>query len=130
MSRKFLFLASVCVLLVSCKTEISTEEVVKEVAEQYSSYLVNGDCEAYADAFYRGRTLRESERKELADNMKMFFEAQQKERGGIASAEVNRVELNDDGTAADVFLLYTYGDGSREQVLLPMIKADGLWYLK
>ncbi|MCD8305926.1 MAG: hypothetical protein LUC49_04610 [Prevotella sp.] len=127
---KFALCAVVVAFLSSCKKEIKTEDVVKGVAEQYCAYLLGGDYGAYVDATYRTETLGEDERTELIDNLKMFAAQQQKERQGITKAEVSKVEVSADDDTADVFLLITYGDSTQEQVLQPMVKRGGLWYLR
>ncbi len=128
--RQVVFFAVIALFLFSCRKEIKTEDVVKGVAEQYCAYLLNGDYGAYVDATYRTETLGEDERTELIDNLKMFAAQQQKERQGITKAEVSKVEVSDGDDTADVFLLITYGDSTQEQVLQPMVKRGGLWYLR
>ncbi len=125
-------LLAVCLLLFSAcrKKEADRESLVGQVALEYYGYLLRGDCASYVDAVWREKPLRPSERAELIDNVKMFAAGQEKERCGIKSADVDRVEISADGLSADVFLLLLYGDSTREQVLLPMTSHGGIWYLR
>ncbi len=130
MRRSLLFGILLPVLLASCRTNADSEKEVKRVAEQCYSYLLNGNYEAYVDAAYHAAPLRAEERAERIDNLKMFAAKEQEERKGIISAEASRAEVSLEDSCADVFLLLTYGDGTREQVLLPLVRRRGLWYLR
>ncbi len=128
--RKIITLFAICLLLAACKKEINHEEIVANAAQQYYSYLMNGDYEAFVDGTYRADTIRPAYRQQLLDNMKMFVAQQQEEHQGIKSFTVKRVELDSLITKADVFLILTYGDSCKEEVLLPMVQHEGLWYLR
>ncbi len=127
--RKIIMFA-ICLLVAACKKEINHEEIAANAAQQYYSYLMNGDYEAFVDGTYRADTIRPAYRQQLLDNMKMFVAQQQEEHQGIKSFTVKRVELDSLITKADVFLILTYGDSCKEEVLLPMVQHEGLWYLR
>ncbi len=130
MCRRLLLCLFLGFLHVACTSETDSKKVIAGVAEQYCMYLLNGDYEAYVRATYRQNELREEDLAELADNLKMFIRQQENEHGGIKKAEVKSVEIDENNSSADVFILFTYGDKTQETVLQPMIKKDGLWYLQ
>ncbi len=130
MFRKIAVLCLALMALSSCKKEVNHEEVVSAAAKQYYSYLLSGDYESFVDGTWHADSLRPAYRLQLLENAKMFMAQQRKEHGGIKDVEVKTVDVDSLLTRADVFLELSYGDGGREEVLLPMVCHDGLWYLR
>ncbi len=129
MRRIFLFCPLLCLLIASCGN-VSQEELAGNAAKQYYSYLLNGDYEAFVDGTYRPDTLRKAYRDQLIENAKMFVGQQEKEHQGINSIELKAVQLDTARHSAKVFLILTYGDNTKEEILLPMVEHDELWYMK
>lgn len=127
---KLFFCAVLCLLASGCKKEVDQEELVRHAAKQYYDYLLQGDYGAWVDGFYRTDSISEGYRSQLINNAKMFIACQQTVHEGIKSAEVKGAELDTARHVANVFLTLTYGDKGKEQVLMPMIHKDGLWYMR
>jgi hypothetical protein len=51
-------------------------------------------------------------------------------RQGVRSVSVSRAERDTSLHVVEVFLLLTYGDGSREEVVVPMVEHNGQWKMK
>lgn len=130
MRRGLLFMMLVAALVTACRKEVNQEEVMAKAAQQYYSYLLNGNYEAWVDGFARNDSIRSHYRSQLVDNAKMFMALQKTEHGGIKSATVKRAELDTLRRIANVFFTLTYGDGTHEQTVMPMIHKDGLWYMR
>ena len=132
MMRDFVAAAAAVLLLLSCesKKEDNQAEIAGNAARQYYSYLMAGDCGAFVDGTCRKDSIRKEFRDQLIDNARMFVAQQQDEHKGIKAVEVKRVDIDTMRTRAEVFLVLTYGDKTNEQVLVPMVKSDGLWYMK
>lgn len=132
MMKSFMVAATAVLLLLSCggKKEDNQAEIAGNAARQYYSYLLAGDCGAFVDGTCRKDSIREEYRDQLIDNARMFVAQQQDEHKGIKSVEVKHVDIDTTRTRADVFLVLAYGDKTSEQVLVPMVKSDGLWYMK
>ncbi len=128
--RRIYFFCPLLCLLLSCCGNVSKEELAGNAAKQYYSYLLTGDYEAFVDGTYRPDTLRKAYRDQLIENAKMLVGQQQEERQGIKSVELKAVQLDTARHSAEVFLILTYGDQSREEILLPMVEHDELWYMK
>ena len=60
----------------------------------------------------------------------MFIAQQKAEHDGIADIEMVMAQVDTASNTANVFLTLKYGDKSHEQVVMPMIKKDGLWYMR
>ncbi|MGP1547570.1 MAG: hypothetical protein ACTTIF_01670 [Prevotella sp.] len=128
--RKLLLLFVAALFVVACKKEVNHEEVVMNAARQYYGYLLKGEYEAFVDGTYHKYPVHASYRSELIDNAKMFIAQQKAEHDGIADIEMVMAQVDTASNTANVFLTLKYGDKSHEQVVMPMIKKDGLWYMR
>ncbi len=127
---RFVFYVVGCCFLLSCRGGSDSEKVVGTVAKEYYSYLLSGDFESYVDASYRAEVLRAADRRELIDNLRMFMSEQEHQKQGIKSVEVSSVDIDEEAGMADVLLVLSYGDGSQEVICEPLVKHEGLWYLR
>ena len=132
MMRNLLITTTALFLLLSCggKKEDNQAEIAGNAAQQYYSYLLAGDYDAFVDGTCRKDSVRPEYRAQLIENMRMFMAQQKKEHQGIKSVAVKKVDIDSLRVKADVFLILTYGDNGTEQVLLPMVKDGELWYMK
>jgi hypothetical protein len=130
MRRKILFCAVISLFFAACKKEINQEEVMAQAAKQYYTYLLQGNYEAWVDGFYRKDSIREAYRSQLIDNAKMFISQQKAVNGGIKSVDVRSTELDTVRQVANVFLTLNYENTGKEQVVMPMIYKNGLWYMR
>ena len=113
----------------SC-SKAKPEELVAKTAEQYYSYLLNGDYEAFVDGCYQPDTIRKAYRLQLVENAKMFIDQQRKEHEGIQAFQVVDVQIDTAAHTANVFIDLTFGNGTNEQILLPMVQKDDLWMMR
>lgn len=130
--RGLVVAATAVLLLLSCggKKEDNQAEIAGNAARQYYSYLLAGDCGAFVDGTCRKDSIRAEYREQLIENARMFIAQQQDEHKGIKAVDVKYVDIDTLRTRADVFLVLAYGDKSTEQVLVPMVKNNGLWYMR
>ena len=105
-------------------------ELAGQVARQYYEQLLAGTCEAFVDGTWQPETISEEYRQQLIESAEMFVGRQQREHRGIREVRVANAEADSLGTAANVFLVFCYGDSTAEEVLVPMIQKDGTWYMK
>ena len=52
------------------------------------------------------------------------------EKGGAVSAEFLRTEMHAEHSAADAYLSVTYGDSTKEEIILPLVFWQDKWRLK
>lgn len=96
----------------------------------YYQQLLDGNYAAFVDATYRPDSLPSTYRSQLVLNAKMFIEQQQNEHNGLKSVAVAHATIDEAQHTGNAFLTFTYGDGSSEQVVVPMVEHDGVWYLR
>lgn len=105
-------------------------EVAGRVAKQYYEGLLRGDYDGFVDGTWQAEPIPAGYRSQLVDNAKMFVERQQQEHRGILEVRVANAEVDAQPSLANVFLVFCYGDSTAEEVLVPMVQHDGIWYLR
>ena len=68
--------------------------------------------------------------KQMADALKQHATRIKAEKGGAVSAEFLRTELHAEHSAADAYLSVTYGDSTKEEIILPLVFWQDQWRLK
>ena len=131
MRTSFLYLCLVFVLLfVACKKqEADNFDDVRQAAEHYYGYLINGDAERYVEAIHNYPAMDEEYRAQLRDMIRQYIDDEQRTRGGIIAAHAVR-EIVVDSLQTHVFLDVLFGDSTCEQVSLPMVRTDEGWKMK
>ncbi len=131
--RKFLFVIIAVIALTGCgsKEGPSPADVAGKAAEQYYSYLLHRDYSAFVDGMNYANPIPKDYRRVLEDNAASFLHDQDSIHGGIKSAQFSRANIMpNDSTAAAVYLMLTYGNNTKEEVLVPMVKRNDVWYMK
>lgn len=129
--RKFLFLIIAALAVCSaCTTQPATEEVVAACAREYYDQLVKGNYEAFVDGTFREDSIPPSYREQLIANAKMFMAQQKAEHQGIHAIETNGAKVDMAHHVANVFLTLTYADSTREEIVVPMVCHDKVWYMR
>lgn len=128
--RKALLFALAAVFMIACKKDVNYEELVSNAAKQYYTYLLEGNYDAFVDGCYREGTIREAYRSQLVDNAKMFVGQQKVEHQGIKTVEVVSAKVDTAAHSANVFLNLKYGDNTSEQIVLPMVEKENIWYMR
>lgn len=119
----------VVMALVAC-SEPNPSEVVGQTAKLYYDYLIQGRYREFVDGMNFPDSIPEQYRSQLVDNAKMYVSLQKKEHRGIQRVECVQVKMGSVKHEANVFLSFTFGDGNVEQVLVPMIERNGIWYMR
>lgn len=124
------FIGVICLtgVLVSCSQEQERVDLAARTAELYYGYLLSGDVSSFVEGIDGFSQLPEAYRSELRGNAGMFAEKQKKLHGGLLTVAADRCES--DSLVAEVFMTFAYGDGTKEQVLVPMVRHHGLWYMR
>ena len=68
--------------------------------------------------------------KQMADALKQHAARIKAEKGGAVGAEFLRTELHAEHSAADAYLSVTYGDSTKEEIILPLVFWQDKWRLK
>lgn len=117
-------------LFLSCSEKHEETDVVGAAAKQYYNYLIVGNYEAFVDGQYHRDSISLQYREQLIANAKMFIAQQRREHRGLYEVQVKKTSVNEKAHSADAFLVFVYGDSTREEVLVPMVEHKGLWYLR
>ena len=131
MMKKIIVFGCILLSLFGCKHIFNDPaKPVGKAALYYYQQLLNGDYAAFVDATYRPDSLPSTYRSQLILNVKMFIEQQQNEHDGLKSVAVAHATIDEAQHTGNAFLTFRYGDGSSEQVVVPMVEHDGAWYLR
>lgn len=124
----FSIIFSVCIM--SCKEKTNNENVVGPVAEQYYKYLLEGNYESFVDGTWHEDSIRASYRQELISNAKMYMAQMKEQHQGIKKIELKSVDNDTVHHEANVFFMFTFGDNTIEQIVVPMVEREGVWYMR
>ena len=131
MNRRLFF--PLLLLLVLCLwagcNQPTPEEQAGKAAKEYYNCLVSGDYEA----FLRGRagsdSLPADYRQQLLQVYEHYIRKQEKAHGGIAYVSLSNAKDDTLQHVTQAFLLLTFCDSVREEIVVPMIERDGRWYM-
>ena len=129
--------------LSSCSSEENSNhaDLAAETAKTYYEQLLNGDIVSFVDGTAMHVNVVPTYREQLETNMKMFLGQQEKEHKGIKSVKKVRGVLtcptNAEGQpkdtahiTANAFLIFNYGDNTSEEVVVPMVRVNGIWLMR
>lgn len=124
----------------ACSSDVNQEERAMTTAQKYYEQLIAGDYEGFVEGTLNSQDSLPADYKEqLVLNAKMYVERMQKEHDGIRSVKALRAEVdtlkahNSDEIAAitaRAFVSLGFADSTNEEVLVPMVLKDDVWYLR
>lgn len=119
------------VFVTSCrKDDMKPEDIALQAAKVYYDRLLGGEYDAYVDGTLHGDSVPLAYRRQLVLNMQMFMERQKKEHKGISNVIPLRAVADSATHCVNAFLNIVYADSVREQIVVPMVEKNGVWYLK
>ena len=127
--RRLLYIALFIVAVVAC-SRVNPADKAAHAAKQYYDYLLDGKYEAFIEGHYMPDSIPQSYRQGLVTNARMFIGQQKREHRGIKDTRIVNAEADTALHTANVFLVFTYGDSTSEEVNVPMIESKGIWYLR
>ncbi len=125
-----LFLA--VLLLSSCSKKKETDHgaIAAEAAKHYYENLISGKYKQFLEGMNLPDKLPKSYERQMLENFKAFAKRQDKQRKGIKKVSIRSVKFFAKDSTASAFLLLHYGDSTTEEVVVPMLKRRGLWYMR
>ena len=125
-----LFLA--VLLLSSCSRRKETDHgaIAAEAAKHYYENLISGKYKQFLEGMNLPDKLPESYERQMLENFKAFAKRQDKQHKGIKKVSIRSVKFFAKDSTASAFLLLHYGDSTTEEVVVPMLKRRGLWYMR
>ena len=114
----------------ACSSTPDQGEVAARAAKQYYDYLLQGDYASFVDGHFRHDSIPDTYREQLIANAKMYMNQQTVEHRGIKDVHIVQVKADTEKHAANVFLVFVYGDSTNEEIVVPMVENKGVWYLR
>ena len=131
MIRTICTLLSCLALAAACKKEeIRPEEIALQAAKAYYEQLLHGEYEAYVDGTLKGDSVSPAYRQQLVLNMQMYVERQNAEHKGISRVQALRAMYDSSAHTSDAFLAIEFADSTKEEIVVPMVEREGVWYLR
>ncbi|WP_434502900.1 hypothetical protein [Prevotella sp.] len=129
--KKIFYILLLITILFSCGSQKKDpSEIVGKTAKIYYDYLLNSDYNAFVDGMNQPESIPNNYREQLVANAKMFIGQQNEDHKGIKKIAVSAAKADTIHNTGDAYLLLTYGDNTTEQVVVPMVKRKGVWYMR
>ena len=131
--KKFLFfmILGIGLVFASCKKETPDPGYFAGIAAKgYYDLLLEGKYNAFVAGYNQPNRISKGYHEQLLLNARMFMEQQQEEHKGLAGIHVLHAKADTARHVADVFLQMVYGDGTKEQVVVPMVLVHGDWKMR
>ena len=127
--------ASLLLAIGSCANKQSDEEIAQAdamaVAQACYDRLVEGDYDGFLAFRYDIDKIPQDMRSQLADAYKMYMATEEQRHKGVKKFTATRAKMDSTTMVMQVFLSLRYGDGTEEEVVVPMIAGDdGQWRMK
>ena len=126
--------------MAACSSDVNQEERAMITAQKYYEQLVAGNYEGFVEGTINSQDSLPADYKEqLVLNAKMYVERMQNEHQGIRSVKAMRAQVdtlkasNSDEIAAitaRAFVALGFADSTKEEVLVPMVLKNDVWYLR
>lgn len=115
----------------ACKSEgPDAGQLAAVAAKGYYDLLKEGKYEQFVTGMNQPYRIPKGYHDQLVLNTQMFCEQMAAERRGLADVSVINAKADTARHIADVFLLLSYGDSTKEQVVVPMVEVQGRWKMR
>ena len=121
-------LLSIVFFITGCSDKKTPDDAC-QAAETYYGYLIRGDVDAYMRGLHEYDSLSDEYRSQLRDMFLQYLEHERQLRGGLTEAHALRDTLID-SLSAHVFVEVVFGDSTREEVSLPLVRTVDGWRMK
>ena len=111
-------------LLGSCSDKpqetVNQGELAARTAKIYYDSLAAGRFDSFYEGKLKADTVPETYRQQMKAILKQFAD----------SVRISNYQYAEKTQTANVFLTLVYGDKTQEQVVVPMVRRDSLWYMR
>ena len=99
--------------------------------ECYEGLYINGHPELFLNGRIDAAQMPQSFRQQLLSGYSKHLRQVESQRRGVRSIEVASAQRDSTLNLVQVFLTFHYGNGSQEEIVVPMVQAtDGSWHMK
>ena len=129
--KKILFFLLSVMSLFSCKEKTPDPGYYAGIAAKgYYDMLLEGRYDEFVEGQNMPHRIPEGYRQQLVLNAKMFVEQQKNEHRGMKAFQILDAKADTVHHLADVYLSVTYGDSTKEQIVVPMVEAEKKWKMR
>lgn len=129
--KKILFFLLSVMSLFSCKEKTPDPGYYAGIAAKgYYDMLLEGRYDEFVEGQNMPHRIPEEYRQQLVLNAKMFVEQQKNEHRGMKAFQVLDAKADTAHHIADVYLSVTYGDSTKEQIVVPMVEVEKKWKMR
>lgn len=129
--KKILFFLLSVMSLFSCKEKAPDPGYYAGIAAKgYYDMLLEGRYDEFVDGQNMPHRIPEGYRQQLVLNAKMFVEQQKNEHRGMKAFQILVAKADTAHHIADVYLSVTYGDSTKEQIVVPMVEVEKKWKMR
>lgn len=123
--KKILFFLLSVMSLFSCKEKTPDPGYYAGIAAKgYYDMLLEGRYDEFVEGQNMPHRIPEGYRQQLVLNAKMFVEQQKNEHRGMKAFQILDAKADTVHHLADVYLSVTYGDSTKEQIVVPMVEVE------
>lgn len=101
-----------------------------EAAKTYYDSLMTGGYGYFVDGFSNSDSIPSSYREQLLVNAKQYAHKIKEVRQGVGEVRIVGSRRDSLTKITDVFLMLCFGDSVNEEIVVPMVERDGIWYMK
>lgn len=116
--------------LAACHKAPSPDELAARAAKAYYGQLISGRYDDFVAGSYLPYRMPDGYRRQLVDNARMFAAQQETEHKGIKKVVATDAKADTVRSVANVYLRLYYGDGTSEEVVVPMVRHNHMWYMR
>lgn len=129
--KKILFFLLSVMSLFSCKEKTPDPGYYAGIAAKgYYDMLLEGRYDEFVEGQNMPHRIPEGYRQQLVLNAKMFVEQQKNEHRGMKAFQILDAKADTAHHLADVYLSVTYGDSTKEQIVVPMVEVEKKWKMR
>lgn len=129
--KKILFFLLSVMSLFSCKEKTPDPGYYAGIAAKgYYDMLLEGRYDEFVEGQNMPHRIPEGYRQQLVLNAKMFVEQQKNEHRGMKAFQILDAKADTVHHLADVYLSVTYGDSTKEQMVVPMVEVEKKWKMR
>ncbi len=132
MKRTVYAFVAVVLMLSACwddRNRDNSREEVRRVAIEGFDHILQGDVDGWLALVADYDSLPDEYRTQLRDAMLQHLDKEMKAHGGLASVNVTGENMIDSITA-EAYVQLLYADSLSERIHLPMVRRNGIWYIR
>lgn len=133
MKKTFFLLLLAVLCCTACsrkKPGIDHGAVAAQAARRYYRQLLAGKYENFYKGLNMTDSVPESFHRQMLTNLEQYRQRQDTLHGGVKAVRIHGAQFSGKDSTASAYLVFSYGDGSEEQIVVPMVKRRHVWLMR